>query len=132
PLGRGHRPGGSGVGASRYPCRRDHRQRMSRDYVWSRDLQLDVQFGYLDPAVDGPRRFNPKVVLNSDSTSVLRTIREELRHCDEFLFSVAFVSPRAIALLKQELVEFKGRGHIVTSDYLSLNSPAAFAELLNL
>lgn len=105
---------------------------MSRDYVWSRDLQLDVQFGYLDPAVDGPRRFNPKVVLNSDSTSVLRTIREELRHCDEFLFSVAFVSPRAIALLKQELVEFKGRGHIVTSDYLSFNSPAAFAELLNL
>jgi len=105
---------------------------MKSDFVWSDDLALDVQFGYLNPDAAGPRRFNPKVVLNSDSSSVLRAIREELPRCDEFLFSVAFVSPRAIALLKQEMVEFQGRGSIVTSDYLSFNSPAAFAELLNL
>lgn len=105
---------------------------MKTDFVWSDDLALDVQFGYLNPEVAGPRRFNPRVVLNSDSSSVLRAIREELPRCNEFLFSVAFVSPRAIALLKQELIEFQGRGSIVTSDYLSFNSPAAFAELLNL
>lgn len=61
---------------------------MRGDLAWRDELALDVQFGYLDPAVGGPRRFNPKVVLNSDSTSVLRAIREELPHCDEFLFSV--------------------------------------------
>src|SRR4029078_81543 len=47
-------------------------------------------------------------------------------------FSVAFVTPRAIALLKQELVDFAGVGRIVTSNYLSFNSPAAVLELLNL
>jgi superfamily II DNA or RNA helicase/HKD family nuclease len=63
---------------------------------------------------------------------MLRVLREELRHCTGFTFSVAFVTPRAIALLKQELVEFRGEGRIVTSDYLGFNSPAAFAELHNL
>jgi superfamily II DNA or RNA helicase/HKD family nuclease len=64
--------------------------------------------------------------------SVLRTLREELRRCRAFTFSVAFVTPRAIALLKQELVDFQGTGRIITSDYLSFNSPEAFAELHNL
>lgn len=105
---------------------------MTADTAWAKALGLDVQFGYLSSKVPGPRRRHPQVVLNTGETSVLRTLREELRHSDTFFFSVAFVSPRAIALLKQELIEFEGRGHIVTSDYLAFNSPAAFAELLNL
>jgi len=63
---------------------------------------------------------------------MLRVLREQLRHCSSFTFSVAFVAPRAIALLKQEFVDFSGRGVIVTSDYLGFNSPEAFAELLGL
>lgn len=63
---------------------------------------------------------------------MLRALREELRHSESFTFSVAFVSAGAIALLKQELVEYRGEGRIVTSDYLGFNSPAAFEELLNL
>jgi len=63
---------------------------------------------------------------------MLRALRHELRHATSFTFSVAFVSTRAIALLKQELVDFTGVGRIVTSNYLGFNSPQAFAELLNL
>ncbi|WP_285728159.1 DEAD/DEAH box helicase family protein [Psychromicrobium xiongbiense] len=59
-------------------------------------------------------------------------MRQNLKRCQSFTFSVAFVSPRAIALLKQELAEFTGTGRIITSDYLGFNSPSAFAELLNL
>ncbi|MGM1030471.1 MAG: DEAD/DEAH box helicase [Actinomycetota bacterium] len=70
--------------------------------------------------------------MNDANGTMLRTLREELRRCTAFTFSVAFVSPRAIALLKQELVEFRGTGRIVTSDYLGFNSPHAFAELHNL
>jgi superfamily II DNA or RNA helicase/HKD family nuclease len=95
-------------------------------------LDLDVKFGYLDGTTTAPRRRSPHIVLNSESDSMLRALREELRHCSTFMFSVAFVSPRAIALLKQELVEFEGEGCIVTSDYLGFNSPQAFAELMNL
>jgi superfamily II DNA or RNA helicase/HKD family nuclease len=92
----------------------------------------DVGFGFLDRSVRAPRHFNPHLVLNSSSDSMLRALRRELRKATSFTFSVAFVSPRALALLKQELIEFEGVGRIVTSDYLGFNSPRAFAELLSL
>ena len=92
----------------------------------------DIGFGYLDRTVRAPRRFHPRLVLNTANDSVLRSLRAELRGCSSFTFSVAFVSPRAIALLKQEFVEFQGVGTIITSDYLGFNSPQAFYELHNL
>lgn len=92
----------------------------------------DVGFGYLDITVRSPREFHPQLVLNTASDSMLRTLRSELRRATSFSFSVAFVSARAIALLKQELIDFEGVGRITTSNYLGFNSPQAFAELLNL
>lgn len=109
---------------------------MRVDYSWSEPFERDVRFGYLEQTTNAPQLRNPKLVLNGDSTSVLSAIREELLRCTSFAFSVAFVSTRAIALLKQELIDFRqrsdGAAQIVTSDYLAFNSPAAFAELLNL
>lgn len=95
-------------------------------------LELDVSYGYLSRAARAPRKTHPQVIVNSDGVSMLRTLREELKQSSSFTFSVAFISPGAIALLKQELVEYEGHGRIVTSDYLGFNSPAAFGELLNL
>lgn len=92
----------------------------------------DIDFGYLNKTVPAPKKFHPELVLNSESSSMLRAIRAEIRNSTSFTFSVAFVSPRAIALLKQELIDFQGVGRIITSDYLGFNSPEAFAELLNL
>ncbi len=105
---------------------------MNTDYRWQDQLDVDLDFGFKKAFEGAPRRFHPQIVLNSDPDSVLRALRDELKRCTEFAFSVAFVTPRAIALLKQELVEFGGTGRIITSDYLSFNSPAAFAELWNL
>ncbi len=105
---------------------------MTADFSWSDPLALDVRFGYLAEDVRAPRQRHPQMVLNGPSESVLRILREELSKCQGFLFSVAFVTPRALALLKQELVDFTGTGRIVTSDYLAFNSPASFAELMNL
>ena len=92
----------------------------------------DVGFGYLDRSLQSPRDFNPHLVLNTATDSMLRALRFELRRASSFTFSVAFVSTRAIALLKQELVDFEGVGRIVTSNYLGFNSPDVFSELLNL
>lgn len=105
---------------------------MRSDFSWSDDLELDIRFGYLAGKTTAPRRRHPQVVYNDDDNTALRVIREELASCDSFLFSVAFVSPRAIALLLTDLLEFEGQGRIVTSDYLAFNSPKAFAELLRL
>lgn len=92
----------------------------------------DVGFGYLDRTLRSPRQFNPHLVLNRGGDSMLRALRHELRHASSFAFSVAFVSSRAIALLKQEFIDFDGVGRIITSNYLGFNSPRAFSELLNL
>lgn len=102
------------------------------DISFAGGLSGDVTYGFLDGAKQSRRHHHPRVVLNADGNTVLRILREELARCDEFIFSVAFVTPNAIAMLKQELVEFSGHGTIVTSDYLGFNSPAAFSELLNL
>ncbi|GEK81351.1 DUF3427 domain-containing protein [Agrococcus baldri] len=105
---------------------------MSLEQVDVSALQLDVNYGYLSRSASAPKKTHPQVIVNSDGTSMLRALREELKQSSSFTFSVAFISPGAIALLKQELVEYAGRGRIVTSDYLGFNSPAAFGELLNL
>lgn len=102
------------------------------DIAFDSGLFGDVTYGFLDGQKKSRRHHHPRVVLNADGNTVLRILREELARCDEFIFSVAFVTPNAIAMLKQELVEFSGRGTIVTSDYLGFNSPSAFSELLNL
>jgi len=105
---------------------------MSVEDAFEALIERDVRFGYVDRSASGTHLLAPRVVLNGDDNSMLRVLREQLRHCSSFTFSVAFVSPRAIALIKQELVEFEGHGVIVTSDYLGFNSPRAFAELLGL
>lgn len=98
----------------------------------ARLLALDVQFGYLDEAVKSPKTRHPQIIVNGSTESMLRTIRRELATCDEFVFSVAFVSAGAIALVKQELVDLGKPGTIVTSDYLGFNRPEVFSELVAL
>ncbi|MDJ0339334.1 DEAD/DEAH box helicase [Cryobacterium sp. PH31-O1] len=98
----------------------------------SRQLTFDNNFGFLNSQVKADQIYNPTLVSNSDGNTMLRTIREELKRSRRFVFSVAFVSPSAIALLKQAMIDFRGSGTIITSTYLGFNSPAAFRELLNL
>lgn len=105
---------------------------MTLDAVWSEKLRLDIDFGYVGAEVVAPRRYNPRLVLNGPGTTVEHAILEELRRCDRFTFSVAFISSAAIAQLKQHLYDFGGEGRIVTSDFLAFNQPQAFAELLGL
>jgi superfamily II DNA or RNA helicase/HKD family nuclease len=102
------------------------------DPFWPSQFQLDIDFGYVAGADVAPRRYNPRLVLNADGSTVEHALLEELRRCDAFTFSVAFISPSAIAQLKQHLYDFNGEGRIITSDFLTFNQPEAFAELLKL
>lgn len=95
-------------------------------------LGRDIEFGYLNQDLDAPKQFQPRLVLNGPESTVLQSLKAELRRASSFTFSVAFVSPGGIALLKQALIDFTGVGQIITSDYLGFNSPSAFAELLAL
>lgn len=105
---------------------------MSADLLWNDPFPADIAFGYLALNELAPQRHNPRMVLNREGTTVLHSILEELKHCHTFTFSVAFVTPSAIALMIQDFVDFGGTGRIITSDYLGFNSPQAFAEVLKL
>lgn len=95
-------------------------------------IRLDNAFGFIDSTLESEQIFHPLLVSNQGTNTMLKSIRDELRRSKSFVFSVAFVTPSAIAMLKQALLEFTGEGTIITSTYLGFNSPAAFRELLNL
>ncbi|WP_426112435.1 DUF3427 domain-containing protein [Massilia sp. PWRC2] len=97
-----------------------------------RQLTQDNTFGFLDSQVKANQVFHPMLVSNCDGNTMLRAIRDELKRSNHFIFSVAFITPSAIAMLKQAILDYRGSGKIITSTYLGFNSPAAFRELLNL
>jgi superfamily II DNA or RNA helicase/HKD family nuclease len=99
------------------------------DFRWDSPFRSDIAFGYIGKNAAAPQRHNPRMVLNHEGNTVLHTLLEELKGCETFTFSVAFVTPGAVALMIKELVEFDGVGRVITSDYLGFNSPDAFAEL---
>lgn len=98
----------------------------------SKQIQRDNAFGFLDSSQPSEQVFHPLLVSNVGTNTMLKAVRDELRRSQSFVFSVAFITPGAIALLKQALIDFRGSGKIITSTYLGFNSPAAFRELLNL
>lgn len=95
-------------------------------------LAADTQFGFIDRAVAAQQANNPRLIVNDGRGTMLREIKLELKRSHSFVFSVAFVTSGALALLKQDLLDFPGRGVLVTSTYLDFNEPAMFRELLNL
>ncbi|MGB3603832.1 MAG: DEAD/DEAH box helicase [Gordonia sp. (in: high G+C Gram-positive bacteria)] len=98
----------------------------------NRLVRADTTFGFLDASAPSEQVFHPQLISNCDDNTMLRAIRHELHRSNRFVFSVAFVTTGALALLKQALVDFNGEGTIVTSTYLNFNEPAAFRELLTL
>lgn len=92
----------------------------------------DAHFGFVDHRTESARQNHPHLVDNDGSNTMLRAIKAELRRSDSFIFSVAFVTPGALALLKQDLVEYRGSGTIITSTYLQFNSPDVFRELMTI
>lgn len=107
---------------------------LNPDFAWSSSpLERDIRHGFLSQRHEAAGQYKPEVVLNSArGATVLRTLRQELARCDQFVFSVAFVTPGAIAILKQDLLEFEGSGLIVTANYLNFNRPSVFHDLYHL
>ena len=96
------------------------------------DLGKALQHGFLDRELHASSRLAPLLINNHNSSTMSRTISAELRDADSFVFSVAFVTPAAVTALKQDLLDFRGSGLIITSNYLGFNTPRVYCELLNI
>ena len=80
-------------------------------------------------------RYTAKLLINdSERGQKLQSIIErELLQCNEFAFSVAFITTGGMAGLLQTLLELKNRnikGRILTTDYLNVTEPQALRKLL--
>lgn len=76
-----------------------------------------------------------ELIANGEGRNVLSAIEDGLRNCDEFLISVAFITPEGLLTLKPILKELEDRGvhgRILTTDYLGFNSPQVLEDLGNL
>lgn len=102
--------------------------------IWRADSPIahDNAFGLLDRQIVSPGTHNPLLISNEGENTMLRAILGELHRSHHFVFSIAFITTDALAMLKQALLDFRGTGMIVTSNYLEFNAPAMFRELHDL
>ena len=76
--------------------------------------------------------FTPKLLYNNRDSKVINSLRDELRGCDEFIISSAFITMGGITPLLEEFryLESNGiRGKILTTDYLTFTEPKALRKL---
>lgn len=102
-----------------------------------RQLESSLQKGFVNKDYNQSGSYKPELLINSskNNTTVLSSIQDELRHCEQFLFSVAFITESGLATLKSLFSDLHKRGikgRIITSTYLYFNQPKVFRELLNI
>ena len=76
--------------------------------------------------------FTPKLLYNNRDSKVINSLRDELRNCDEFIISSAFITMGGITPLLEEfrfLERNNIRGKILTTDYLTFTEPQALRKL---
>lgn len=101
--------------------------------ITTHNLSDSLQAGFIDQSLPSFSEYLPQLLVNSEGKKVLTTIIKELNNCDEFWFSVAFVTTSGIATLIETLIDLekKGvKGKILVSQYLNFTQPEALKRIL--
>ncbi|MGX7031367.1 DEAD/DEAH box helicase [Vagococcus zengguangii] len=99
-------------------------------------LERSLKKAFIDKTVPGSA-YDPEVIINQpvDKTFLLNTLQNELDNCQDFFFSIAFITKDGLASIKAQLADLHRRGlggRLLTSTYLSFNQPKVFEDLLNI
>ncbi|MFT7591482.1 MAG: superfamily II DNA or RNA helicase/HKD family nuclease [bacterium] len=97
-------------------------------------LSESIQTGFVDQLIQSNKAYRPELLTNNpkQGKKVLSTILRELEQCEEFWFSVAFITTSGVASLKQILIELEQKnikGKILASQYLNFTQPEALRML---
>ncbi len=89
---------------------------------------------FLNATYNSNVAYKPQFISNdyTNGVKVLSTIDDELRNCDEFIISVAFITQGGIVPLLQTLQELEAKsvpGKILTTDYNTFTDPLALDKL---
>lgn len=98
-------------------------------------LKLSLQTSFLDSGFESDEGLRSKLLINDyhKGTKVLSHLLSNLKACDEFFFSVAFITTGGLVMLLDTLreLEEKGiKGKIITTNYLNFSQPRALKRLL--
>lgn len=122
------------MGSSRYSnCRK------VKNYQIVEELHMDVleqslQKAFINKEIEGSH-YDPKLIINrpEEKEFLLNVLQEEIDTCENFFFSVAFITQDGLNALKSHLSDLADRGisgRLLTSTYLGFNHPDMFASLL--
>ncbi|MGL4945850.1 MAG: DEAD/DEAH box helicase family protein, partial [Fusobacteriaceae bacterium] len=108
---------------------------LNADQNYKTQLLGSLKTGFIDYSFLSREDYLPEILVNSPERKikVLTTIERELKSCDEFFFSVAFVTRSGVAVLIdifQELLKRGIKGKILVSQYLKFTEPEALKALL--
>lgn len=97
-------------------------------------LSESIKTGFIDQLILSNKTYRPKLLTNNpeQGKKVLSSIIHELEQCEEFWFSVAFVTTGGIATLMNSLIELEKKnvkGKILASQYLNFTQPEALRRL---
>ncbi|MGI6722598.1 MAG: DEAD/DEAH box helicase [Anaerovoracaceae bacterium] len=98
------------------------------------EIIQEAETAFLNYNTTSNLAFRPQLVSNDHTAGkkVLSSIEEELRRCDQFHISVAFITMGGITPLLQTLKELENRGicgEILTTNYLNFSEPKALKKL---
>ncbi|PHR69565.1 MAG: restriction endonuclease subunit R [Arcobacter sp.] len=99
------------------------------------DLRNSLETGFINKSIQSNYMYLPKLITNNKKTKkkVLSTLINELHECDEFYFSVAFLTKSGIATLINTLEELGDKdikGKILVSQYQNFTEPNALRDIL--
>lgn len=99
------------------------------------ELQESLKTGFINSIHPSRPDYLPQLLHNDreKGTKILSSIQNELQKCDEFWFSVAFLTTSGVATLINTLSELEKRnikGKILVSAYLYFTQPEALKRLL--
>lgn len=97
-------------------------------------LEQSLITGFIDKNHSSTQDLRPLLLINNfhEGKKVLSTVKRELENCDEFWFSVAFITTSGLAVLMNSLILLESKnvkGKILASEYLNFTQPEALRRL---
>ena len=98
-------------------------------------VQAGIYSGLIDKNSISLEQYRPRLLINdvTKGQKVLTSLIGELRQCDAFFFSVAFITESGVVSLLNTLIELEKKnikGKIIASRYLEFTQPKALRRLL--
>ena len=103
----------------------------------SEELISGLATAFIDQSSNSNLAYRPEFICNDhkQGKKVLVSLEQELKRCDEFFISVAFITDsgfESLSMILKELEQKGVPGKILTTDYLTFSQPKALDRLAKL